>query len=76
MKPLQVSASPPQVPLHKALCVWAMDVAGLSADDVNDAPSIPEVLPTSERPPPCHDHLHEEENMDYSCSLPFQNSIA
>lgn len=53
VKPLQVSASPPQAPVHNRC--EALDVAGLSADNVDDGPSTPEMLPTSERPPSCHD---------------------
>lgn len=50
MNPLKLSASPPQVLLHKKC--EALAVAGLSADNVDGSPSTPEVLPTSKRPTP------------------------
>lgn len=48
MNLLQVSASPPPVPLHKRC--EALEVAGPSADNEDDGPFTPEVLLTSEKP--------------------------
>lgn len=63
VNPLQVSATPPQVSLHNKC--EALDVAGLSADNMDDGPSTPEVLPNQKGQAPCHDHHHEEEKMSY-----------